>query len=78
LNRPDHLTQAAREISRFAEVEAAARNARLDPAVTVTSVTIGIREQPALLAMREEAAPVTHAIEKTVARLRHDSASPDR
>jgi pimeloyl-ACP methyl ester carboxylesterase len=70
LNRPDHLTQAAREIARATEVVAAARSVRLDPSVQLASVTISNGEQPAMIATPEEAAAVTGAIEETVSRVR--------
>jgi pimeloyl-ACP methyl ester carboxylesterase len=70
LNRPDHLTQAAREISRASEVVAAAQAVRLDPSVQVASVTTGNSEQPAMIVTPEEAAAVVGAIEETVSRVR--------
>jgi pimeloyl-ACP methyl ester carboxylesterase len=62
LNRPDHLTRAAEEISRIAEVRSAAAVARIDPAIAVTLVSVGVRPRPAILARSEEAAPVIAAI----------------
>jgi pimeloyl-ACP methyl ester carboxylesterase len=70
LNRPDHLTQAAREIARASEVVASARAVHLDPSIPVRLVTSGNSEQPAMIVTPEEAAAVTGAIEETVARVR--------
>lgn len=70
LNRPDHLTQAARELSRFEEVRAAARDARLESSVTLVAVPLGTRGQPAVLVTVAHATAVTRAIEATVLDLR--------
>ena len=70
LNRPDHLTRAAQELSRMPEVEAAARRVPLPPNVVLTSVSIGAHSQPALLATPEESARVTQAITATITQVR--------
>lgn len=70
LNRPDHLTQAAREIARASEVVASARAVHLDPSVQVALITSGNSEQPAMIVTPEEAGAVAGAIEETVARVR--------
>lgn len=70
LNRPDHLTRAAQELSRMPELEAAAREVPIPPTVVVTSIPIGAHSQPALLVTREESARVAQAIEATVTRAR--------
>ena len=68
LNRPDHLTRAATEISRIGEVQAAARLARPDP-----SIARHIRRRRELGATRDSRycgrrAKVTHAIDVAVTR----------
>ena len=70
LNRPDHLTRAALELSRLPEVEATARTTSLPPEVIVTSLSIGSRGQPAMLVSPEAAAKVTQAIGATITRAR--------
>lgn len=70
LNRPDHLTRAAQELSRLPEVEATARAISLPPQIVVTSVAIGSHDQPAMLVHRDDAAKVTQAIEATLARVK--------
>jgi pimeloyl-ACP methyl ester carboxylesterase len=70
LNRPDHLTRAALELSRFAEVETAARATPLPGNVTVTPVSIGSYAQPAMLVDAAQASRVTRAIETTVKQVR--------
>jgi pimeloyl-ACP methyl ester carboxylesterase len=80
LNRPDHLTRAALELSRFAEVETAARATPLPGNVTVTPVSIGSYAQPAVLVDPGQASRVTRAIEATVKQVRalDPSATSDR
>jgi pimeloyl-ACP methyl ester carboxylesterase len=74
LNRPDHLTRAALELSRLPEVEATARMTSLPPEVIVTSISVGSRGQPALLVSPEAAARVTETIDATITRARaHDT-----
>ena len=52
LNRPDHLTRAAMELSNLSEVEHAARELSLSPKIIVTTVSIGVQAQPAMLVAR--------------------------
>jgi pimeloyl-ACP methyl ester carboxylesterase len=70
LNRPDHLTRAAAEISRMNEVEGAARQAQPDPSIAITSVTIGYSARPVMLADHNDAAKVTKAIEQALSAAR--------
>ena len=70
LNRPDHLTRAAQELSRMPEVEAAARAVPLPPKVVVTLIFIGAHGQPAMLVTREESTRVTLAIDATIQQVR--------
>jgi pimeloyl-ACP methyl ester carboxylesterase len=80
LNRPDHLTRAAQELSRRRDVEDAARGVDLDAAITITSISVGVGIQPAMFVEREGAAKVTRAIDETLARVRsagvHSPSSP--
>ena len=80
LNRPDHLTRAALELSRFAEVEAAARATPLPASIPITPVSIGSSAQPAVLVDPGQASRVTRAIEATVGKVRdvERSAATDR
>jgi pimeloyl-ACP methyl ester carboxylesterase len=80
LNRPDHLTRAALELSRFGEVETAARATPLPGNVRVTPVSIGVYAQPAMLVDPGQASTVTRAIEATVKQVRdlEPSATSDR
>jgi pimeloyl-ACP methyl ester carboxylesterase len=80
LNRPDHLTRAALELSRLPEVEATARTTSLPPDIVVTSLSVGSRGQPAMLVSPEAAAQVTQAIGATITRARaHEAgATSDR
>jgi pimeloyl-ACP methyl ester carboxylesterase len=80
LNRPDHLTRAATEISRMSEVEDAARAANPDPSIAVTSIAVGHAARPAMLSTEADAAKATRAIEIAVNRARETSAksSPER
>jgi pimeloyl-ACP methyl ester carboxylesterase len=68
LNRPDHLTRAAQELSRLPEVEAMASSIALPPQIAITSISIGTPTRPAMLVNRDDAAKVTQAIEATLAR----------
>jgi len=71
LNRPDHLTRAAREVARLRDVTAAATAARIDGSVVVTRVTTAPPNPPVVLASREEARNVTHALVEAIERARH-------
>jgi pimeloyl-ACP methyl ester carboxylesterase len=68
LNRPDHLTRAAQELSRLPEVETMARAIALPPQIAVTSISIGTHDQPAMLVNRDDANKVAQAIEATLTR----------
>jgi pimeloyl-ACP methyl ester carboxylesterase len=72
LNRPDHLTQAAREIARSTEVVSAAAAATVDSSVIVTSVTSTSHEVPAVLVASADVALVKKAIETTVIKVRSE------
>jgi len=74
LNRPDHLARAALELSQLPALEAAARSVSVPPNVAVTTLTIGMHEQPAMLVAPEDAAQVTRAIAATIRRVRDHSA----
>lgn len=80
LNRPDHLTRAALELSQLPELEAAARSVPLPPGIVVTTVSVGMHGQPAMLVNAEDAARVTQAIGAIITRVRaHDvGAVPER
>jgi microcompartment protein CcmK/EutM len=78
LNRPDHLTRAAMELSRFAEVENDVRALTLSPDIIVAAITIGTHVQPAVLVTRGDAARVAHTIHVTVERVREAEAAARR
>lgn len=75
LNRPDHLTRAAMELSQFDQVEGTARALTLSPQIIVTDVTIGSAAQPAMLVTRDDAGKVMQAIETTVEQVRKSEVS---
>jgi pimeloyl-ACP methyl ester carboxylesterase len=70
LNRPDHLTRAAIELSQLGEATVAARAQPLPPTLVITSIDVGSHTQPALIVTHEAAARVTQAIQSTIARVR--------
>jgi pimeloyl-ACP methyl ester carboxylesterase len=70
LNRPDHLTRAAMELSQLDEVTATARSLPLSPKIVTTSISLGTYGQPAMIVNDESAAKVTHAIVATIDRVR--------
>ena len=70
LNRPDHLTRAAMELSQLGEVEGSVHALALSPDIIVTSVPGGARGQPAMIVGRNEAARIARAIEATVEQVR--------
>jgi pimeloyl-ACP methyl ester carboxylesterase len=76
LNRPDHLTRAAMELSRLEELASTAGSLSLSPKVLVTSIPVGTRGQPAMIVNAEGAAQVTRAIETTVDRVRQLDHAP--
>lgn len=70
LNRPDHLTQAAREIGRSTEVIEAARRAQLDSTVMIMSVPGRDDELPAVIGDPDEVGQVIRAIDTMLDRVR--------
>lgn len=71
LNRPDHLTRAATEISRREEVEAAVRTLRIKPSLDVAVVATSATGAPAMIVTDEDTARVTAALEAAVTRVRN-------
>jgi pimeloyl-ACP methyl ester carboxylesterase len=71
LNRPDHLTRAAREVARVRDVTAAATTAHIDATMAVTHVTTTHHDPPVVLASHKEAENVTRALIDAVERARH-------
>jgi pimeloyl-ACP methyl ester carboxylesterase len=69
LNRPDHLTRAAREIAGLRETVDLA-SAPMDPTLPVIRVTTNREEPPALLDSADRAREVTRALEQAVKRVR--------
>ncbi len=76
LNRPDHLTRAAMELSQIDDVTATARSLSLSPKIVVSSVTVGSSAQPAMIVTEEAALGVTHVVETTVERVREMDHQP--
>jgi len=74
LNRPDHLTRAAMELSGLDEVTSTARPLALSPRIVVAPVSLGTVAQPAMIVTREQAAQVIEAIDGTVGRVRESDA----
>jgi pimeloyl-ACP methyl ester carboxylesterase len=70
LNRPDHLTRAAREVARLPAISDAARGARIASGLPVTHVTTEQHDPPVVLASREQAKIVTRALLEAVERAR--------
>jgi hypothetical protein len=70
LNRPDHLTRAALEISRLREAATLATADPVDPKLRVVRVTTSAKAPPAFIASTDEARSVTRAVEEAVARVR--------
>jgi pimeloyl-ACP methyl ester carboxylesterase len=70
LNRPDHLTRASQELSRWDETIAAADAATLRRTLPVTQVELEGRDQIAALANRRNAGDVANAIARAIASLR--------
>jgi len=70
LNRPDHLTRAAREVAFVRDVSEAAVAARIGKGVVVTHVTTGDYDSPVVLGSREHAKMVTRALVEAVGRAR--------
>ena len=76
LNRPDHLTRAAMELSTLSEVERTTRDLSLSPSIVVTSISTGAHAQPAIVVSPEEAKRINLTIGETIARVRAIEASP--
>ena len=70
LNRPDHLTRAASELSRWNETVAMADAAPLRRTLPVTQVELEGRDRVALLADRKDAQDVADAISRAITSLR--------
>jgi pimeloyl-ACP methyl ester carboxylesterase len=70
LNRPDHLTRAAMELSALDDIEAGTRALSLTSKVPITSIAIGARSQPAMIVTREDATRVAAAISAAIANVR--------
>lgn len=70
LNRPDHLTRAASELSRWDETVMMADAAPLRRTLPVTQVQLEGTDRVALLANRRDAQDVANAISRAVASLR--------
>jgi pimeloyl-ACP methyl ester carboxylesterase len=70
LFRPDHLTQAAREIARFSDVANAARDAALDPSIRITELTSGNGRTPAAIVAPAVVDEVRVAVEGAIRRAR--------
>jgi pimeloyl-ACP methyl ester carboxylesterase len=70
LNRPDHLTRAAGELSRWDDTVAMADAAPLTRMLPVTQVVLEGNDRVALLADRRDAQDVANAIARAVTRAR--------
>ena len=66
LNRPDHLTRAARELARWNEAMDTAAAAQIDPAISVVRVDVSGPERLAFLNSRDEGNAAARAIIDTV------------
>jgi hypothetical protein len=80
LNRPDHLTRAAMELSALDDIEGMVPAVSPTTKVPATPVSIGTHSQPAMIVSRADAARVAEAISATVAQVRalESSTSSDR
>jgi len=70
LNRPDHLTRSAAEIAALRMIAAIGNDADIDPAITVTRVSVGRQSAPVVLASEDQARTVTRALREAVERAR--------
>jgi pimeloyl-ACP methyl ester carboxylesterase len=70
LNRPDHLTRSAEELSRWDEITGRARSATLDPRMPIVRLEGGDRAHVAFLTTEASASPVVAAILEAVMRVR--------
>lgn len=66
LNRPDHLTRAARELARWDDLVRLAEAAAIDPGLYVVRVSANGGERVAFLNDRDDAAAATRAIVEAV------------
>jgi pimeloyl-ACP methyl ester carboxylesterase len=69
LNRPDHLTRSALEISRMREAAAVATTP-IDPRIRIARVTVDGQQPPNLLASSDRAHTVARAIKEVVSQVR--------
>lgn len=72
LNRPDHLTRAARELARWDETVRTAENAPLRSDIQVVRLEAAGSDHVGLLTNQEQAGRVTAAILDLVRRVRHE------
>ena len=70
LNRPDHLTRGALEITRLRETVSLATARPLDPSLLVTRVNTTREDPPALLDSADRARDVTRALEEVLRRVK--------
>lgn len=70
LNRPDHLTRAAAELSRWDEAVGLAKGAAIDPEISVVRVEATGRERTALLTDAGQARKASDAIRRVTASVR--------
>jgi pimeloyl-ACP methyl ester carboxylesterase len=80
LNRPDHLTRAAMELSALDDIEGMVRALPPTARIPATPVSVGAHSQPAMIVSRVDAARVVEVISATVARVRtlESNTLPDR
>jgi pimeloyl-ACP methyl ester carboxylesterase len=70
LKRPDHLTRAARELTRWNDATQMAGAAPLDPSIRVVQLTVATSDLLSILTTEAEAASVSAAITTAVAEVR--------
>jgi len=70
LHRPDHLARASREALRADAPEPGTSLPVVDSSIPVMALTTVSGGRPAMLATREQAAPITQVVRDTVLRLR--------
>jgi len=70
LNRPDHLTRAARELARWGETITLASSAAVDPSIPIARVEAAGPSHTALLTDRDRGAAVAGSIRAIVHRVR--------
>ena len=78
LNRPDHLTRAARELVRWDDTVTLASSAALPPSMHLTEIRAGQADGIDFLTNAAEAAPVARAILDAVARVSGQPAAGSR